>query len=136
MIHIHYYSNLKMLLDQRVIFLSDHSRSHNLRVHLVDDPDRWVDRASWNDDSHDDDFKRDLLDTGALIDLTGVDPASQEVFLAVMKSQCRRGRVKTGPGSSSQAARPRPNNPPRTGAAVAAHPSLILPGNSGRIDPA
>ena len=46
------YWNLKMLLDQQVTFLSDHSRSHNLRVHLVDDPDR----AALNDDSHDNDF--------------------------------------------------------------------------------
>ena len=119
------YSNLKMLLDQQITFLSDHSRSQNLRLDLVDDPDR----AALNDDNHDNDFKRDLLDPGALIDLTGVDPASQEATLAVMKSQGWRGKVKTGPGTSSQAARPRPATPPRTGAAVAARPQRC--GNCG-----
>ena len=49
-------------------------------------------------------------------------PASQEVILAVMESQGWRGKVKTGPGSSSQGARPCPSTPPRTGAAAAVRP--------------
>ena len=61
------YVMLKMLIDEQVTFLSDHSRSHNLRVQLVDeDPDR--DRTAWSE--------RDV-EQGAddFLDLTGVDPA-------------------------------------------------------------
>ena len=103
---------LKMLIDKQVTFLSDHSRSHNLRVQLVDeDPDR--DRTAGSE-----------LDveqgSDAMIDLTGVDPASQDVILAVMKSQGWRGKVKTGPAAPG--GRPRPVTPPRTGALPAVRP--------------
>ena len=42
------YVMLRMLINKQVTFLSDHSRSHNLRVQLVDeDPDR--DRTAWSE---------------------------------------------------------------------------------------
>ena len=99
------YSTLKMLLDKQVTFLSGHSRSHNLRVQLVDE-DPAKNRTAWSDAN---------VEQGAdaLIDLTGVDPSSQEVILAVMESQSWRGKVKTGPGAPP-GARLRPPTQPRT----------------------
>jgi hypothetical protein len=114
------YVMLKMLIDKQVTYLSDHSRSHNLRVQLVDeDHDR--DRTAWSE--------RDVEQgVDEFLDLTGVDPASQDVILAVMKSQGWRGKVKTGP-AAAPGARPRPVTPPRTGAPPAVRP--LRCGNCG-----
>ncbi len=63
-----------------------------------------------------------------VIDLTGVDRASQDVILAVMKTQGWRGKVKTGP-AGAPGGRPRPATPPRTGAPPAVRP--LRCGNCG-----
>ena len=117
---------LKMLIDKQVTFLSDHSRYHNLSVQLVDEDDR--DRTAWN--QYDIDTHAPLQGAGSddLIDLTGVDPASQDVILAVMKSQGWRGKVKTG-HAVAPGGRSRPVTPPRTGAPPAVRP--LRCGNCG-----
>ena len=88
------YAALKVMRDNQATFLSDHSKSHNLRVQLIDEAeqhdelDRNQQRTAWLESAG---------EGRGILDLPGIDPASQDVILAVMNSQGFRGKVRSGP---------------------------------------
>ena len=95
------FETLKAKLDKQITFLAEHRGISGGKVNLIN-----------NEQAEEVSEHPKIQEEEELVDLTHVDPASQDVILAIMRKQGFRGKVRTGPQRQGQ--EPRAATPPRT----------------------